>query len=229
MEKKRKVYLAFDIDGTIYDSADIVVDAFREGIKEASEKLTGKHLAIPSHQEILALVGIPAHEIYVRLYPQLTDNELWMLNDSCNASFVSIIRESRGKLFDGVYETMKKLHESGFYNLTASNGRREYIEAILETHDVIRFFSSPLFFLSDSMQDKSDIVCEYKKKLKHGDILIMIGDRESDRMAAINNSVPFIGCAYGHAGTDEIEGERWIVNKFDEVPQAIEGILATLK
>ncbi len=227
--KNRHTYIAFDIDGTIYDSAEIVVPAFHEGIRFFSENLTDRTLRVPGHKEILNLVGIPAHEIYIRLYPELSEDELLQLNDSCHQSFIRLIREQKGALFPRVSEVLGTLHEKGYVNLTASNGRRGYIEAILESHDIREFFHEDLLFLSDRIYDKRDIVTLYLDRLGDDDLLIMVGDRESDREAAHVNGVPFIGCAYGHAGIEEIRGEPYIVEGFDQVPGMVKKIEGALR
>lgn len=227
--KNRHTYIAFDIDGTIYDSEKIVVPAFHEGIRYFSENLTDRTLRVPGHKEIMNLVGIPAHEIYIRLYPELNDDELLQLNDSCHQSFKRLIRAQKGALFPGVPEALGKLHESGYINLTASNGRKGYIEAILESHDIRGFFHEDLLFLSDTIYDKRDIVALYLDRLGEDDLLIMVGDRESDREAAHINSVPFIGCAYGHAGMEEIRGEPYIVDDFNQVPEMLRKIEGTCR
>ncbi|PKL39559.1 MAG: hypothetical protein CVV44_04870 [Spirochaetae bacterium HGW-Spirochaetae-1] len=224
MQKKGTTYLAFDIDGTIYDSADIVVDAFRNGIIDAARRLGRDDMRIPDHREIMALVGLPAHEIYIRFFPQLGEDELMLVNDACNSSFVTIISRGGGRLIDGCYEVLEGFWKESYKILTASNGRREYIEAILHTHSILKFFSSPLLYINNDIPDKSDIVSLYRKRVEANDLIIMIGDRESDRMAAKKNDVPFVGCAFGHAGEREIAGERWIVHGFRDIPGVVQEI-----
>ena len=224
MIEKKSTYIAFDMDGTIYDSAEIVVDAFREGIISASEKISRMDMAVPSHEEILRLVGLPAYEIYSRIFPQLSRRELDVVNNECNDSFVRIISAGGGALIDGAREVLEGFRHEGYKLLMASNGRREYIEAILNAHDIYSLFSGPLYFIGDDIPDKTDILALYLERLAGGDILIMVGDRESDRLAAIRNGVPFIGCAFGHVGDEEIRGERWIVQSFGEIPAAVKEI-----
>jgi len=54
--------------------------------------------------------------------------------------------------------------------------------------------------------------------------LIMVGDRYTDLAAAKENGIPFIGCAFGHTGADEIEGEKYIVENFREIPEMLKKI-----
>jgi phosphoglycolate phosphatase len=228
MNEKRKTYLAFDIDGTIYDAAPIVVDAFSSGIMRSSVMLGKTDMKPPEKDTILSLVGSPAEEIFSTFFPGLSPDELRVVGNACNDSFIDIISNGGGRLMEGAYEVLRDFHRDGYIILTASNGRREYVESILETNGIGIFFNSSLHFVEGDITDKRYILPLYKERLLPNDILIMIGDRESDRAAAYQNNVPFIGCAFGHAGDTEIQGERWIVHSFREIPQAVHEIEAGL-
>ena len=73
------------------------------------------------------------------------------------------------------------------------------------------------------IKNKTDIIARYRD-LHPGRELIMIGDRYTDLAAAKENGIPFIGCAFGHAGADEIEGEKYIVDDFRDIPDMIKKI-----
>ncbi len=225
IRKVRDVFIAFDIDGTIYDSAGIVVDAFRGGMLRYFDSAGEKPAAFPERDSILKLVGLPTHEIFIRLFPELSADELLELNDECSRSFVSIIRAGGGRLFPGVADSLVELHKAGYQFLTASNGREDYIKAILETHGLIGMFSEGMLFVSGEYPDKKDIVAEYMRGPVSGKKLIMVGDRASDRNAASANGVPFIGCSFGHAGVIEIQGEPYIADTFSDVPKLIDAII----
>ncbi|HNX60143.1 MAG TPA: HAD hydrolase-like protein [Spirochaetota bacterium] len=49
----------------------------------------------------------------------------------------------------------------------------------------------------------------------------MVGDRKSDMVAARENGAYFIGCAFGHAGDDEISGADAIVYNMKEIESAL--------
>jgi phosphoglycolate phosphatase len=224
MTESKIISLAFDMDGTIYDSAAIVVEAFRDGIMEAAAKIGRADMPVPTRHQILSLVGLPAFEIYRRFFPQLEQGHLLAVSEACNASFVRLISAGGGGLMEGAGEVLRDFWRRGYRLLMASNGRREYIEAILKTHGIADYFDRPMHFVDEDIPDKSDILALYIRSFSPGELFIMVGDRESDRMAALNNGVPFIGCAFGHVGDAEIRGERWIVHSFGEIPAAVREI-----
>ncbi|MCL2025592.1 MAG: HAD hydrolase-like protein [Leptospirales bacterium] len=219
-----KTYLAFDIDGTIYDAAPIVVDAYRNGIVRSSKTLGRNDILPPEKQAIMDIMGTPTDKIFDTFFPGLSREERSVVNDACSDSFVDLISDGGGRLMDGAYETLENLYNKGCIILPASNGRREYVTSILKSFKIEKFFDSPMLFVEGDIRDKSDILFLYKKLLSPRDILIMIGDRELDRAAAVINNVPFIGCAFGHAGESEIRGERWVASSFREIPQIVNKI-----
>jgi adenosylhomocysteine nucleosidase len=147
-------------------------------------------------------------------------NELALL---CTVNLVEMIREKKGSLISGVEETIKELNKMNYRMLVASNGARAYVEAILETYDLKRYFSQPFLYPEGPIKNKTDIIGTYIK-LNSDRKLVMIGDRYTDLAAAKENGIPFIGCAFGHAGLDEIEGEKYIVYNFRDIPEMIKKI-----
>jgi len=219
-----EIFLAFDIDGTIYDAEDILEEAFTRGTESFMKTGVGNSLHIPTKEEIKATLGYPLNEIFMMLFPLLEEDKRDELSTIWTVNLVEMIREKKGRLIGGVEETIKELHSMKYNMLVASNGARAYVEAILETYDLARFFSKPFIYTEGTIKNKTDIIRKYLW-LNPGMELIMIGDRYTDLAAAKENGIPFIGCAFGHAGADEIEGEKYIVNDFSEIP----GILKKIK
>ena len=219
------IYLAFDIDGTIYDAGDILEESFRDGVLSFIENGFAKSLAIPTRDEIIATLGLTLDDIFTTLFPLLDEDERVKLYHICTDNLVNMIREKKGRLIDGVDETLNKLHAMNFNMLVASNGARDYVEAILETYNIKRFFSEPFIYAEGRIKNKTDIIRRYIK-LNPERKLIMIGDRATDLDAAKDNNIPFIGCAFGHAGDDEIKGEKYIVHNFADIINILNGILS---
>ena len=220
---EKSIFLAFDIDGTIYDAGDIIEESFRLGIESISEKWEGKTLHIPTREEITVTLGYPLNEITMMLSPYLEEHERNELSLIWTVNLVKMIKEKKGNLIEGVEETVKILNSMNYHMLVASNGARDYVEAILDTYNLKRFFSEPFIYSEGAVKNKTDIIDMYLK-LNPGIEIIMIGDRYTDLAAARENGVPVLGCAFGHAGADEIEGEKYIVNSFSEIPEILKKI-----
>jgi len=218
---KDTTYIAFDIDGTIYDSSEIIVDAYHRGIRNYMEKHGNPGISIPGYRELVGVVGIPVEEIFTTLFPGLGREAQREIGGLCNDAFVEIIGKGGGRVFGHVHSTMESLSRTGYVMLAASNGRKEYVEIILRSFDLMKYFSPPFIYTGPGIPDKVAIVARYKEKVSGDNLLIMIGDRYTDRDAALKNKIPFIGCAFGHAGESEIAGSRWIVRGFDEIPGVI--------
>lgn len=217
-------YIAFDLDGTLFDVSDIAVNGFTKGIERFITHSGYKNIQKPDYEAIRQVLGIPINEIFRGLFPDMQPQNQQMLNDYCTDALVELIKEGGGSIFSGVYETIEYLYSNDHTIYIASNGRSEYIFAVLEKFDLLKFFSEPFVFLNGRIKTKSDIIAEYKKNTLKQDVLIMIGDRRNDLEAAQENNIPFIGCSFGHAGGSEIVGVSHIAQSFNEIPSLIHQI-----
>jgi adenosylhomocysteine nucleosidase len=216
-------WLAFDMDGTLYDCAEIVAPAFQRGIEKFIAEST-LEIRTPEKSEIVALLGMPTSEIFTTLFENLTVEEYQRVNDLCLFSLVEDVKAKRGILYPGVREIISKLHANGYRLVIASNGRATYLKAILEIYGLRAYFEDNIIVLNDKLVSKDHIVAEYKKELGSGDLMIMIGDRSSDLQAAVVNGLPFVGCAFGHAEHSEIDGQKWLISDIVELPDVVKEI-----
>ncbi len=215
--------LAFDIDGTIFDCGDIIVEAFQNGI-DSFVKKSGRKIEMPSREKIISVLGIPTELIFQKLFPQLENHEQQIMNDLCMYSLVDLISRGGGYIYDGVYPTIKKLFKEGYRIFAASNGRLQYIQAILKSRGLFDYFTGPIIELDSRIRNKAGIVKHYKENICGSELLIMIGDRHADMEAAEENAIPFIGCSFGHAGIAEIQGSKWITDDFNKIYYLIKEI-----
>lgn len=220
----KPVYLAFDIDGTIYDAGNILEEAFAEAVASLVKSGDYGDIKAPSREAITATLGYPLEKICLMLFPEQGEEARSYLSLRWTENLVSLIRQKKGELIAGVEETIPLLYNYGYRMLVASNGAMAYVEAILETYDLKRYFSNPFLYAEGEIRNKTDIVARYLKELDY-DKIIMIGDRLTDLDAARMNNIPFIGCAFGHAGGDEIAGEKYIIHDFREMEGVIKMIL----
>lgn len=222
--KKNNIYLAFDIDGTIFDAGIILLTAIEQGSDKLKELRPDLNISTPTMQQITATLGYPLPEIFRMLYPELDADGRRLYAEIWTENLVNLILARKGILIDGAERIIPQLHAEGCTMLVASNGAREYVEAVLAAYDLKKYFSHPFLYAADGYGTKSGIVKEYMQVLEPG-TFIMIGDRITDLDAARDNSIPFIGCAFGHAGIEEIGGEKYIVHGLDEVPAMVKRVL----
>ncbi len=216
-------YITLDIDGTLFDSTSIVTLSFREGIQNWCFENNCREISIPGGDEIMKLVGQPAAYIFSTLFPEISTSRQYQLMDYCTGALCDAIRNGNGHIFSGAVPTLRQLHKAGYKLLVASNGQRDYIEAILQTHDLAHLFSPWTTLQETGIQSKHELVAHYIATYGPHNNYIMVGDRYSDREAAEKNNIPFIGCAFGHAA-EEIAGYGWTADNFIQIPARIHEI-----
>jgi len=222
------IYIAFDIDGTLYDCSPVVGMAFEQGIDAFLVQHPELNLRKPSTDEIMKLVGIPVDEIFALLFPALSQELSHTLNDYCTVKLAELVLQQKGTLLPGVVETVKVLYNRGYGLVTASNGRKEYVEAVIDAYKLRQYFFTITALEDKHLHDKTQLLAYYKESLPHCDIVIMAGDRANDMVAAHKNNVPFIACAFGH-NDEEIAHCRWIAHSLYEIPGIVDSIIEDMK
>jgi phosphoglycolate phosphatase len=226
-----RTLICFDLDGVLYSSEPFIADAYRESIARVNELRPGSFARIPTTGEILAHVGWPVPVILERLFPHVDPEAVALLFDVTLDVICARVSVREGVLFDGVDETLHRLARC-FPLAVASNGRRLYIETVLETYGLAALFLPRITV--DQIGDRSpvsgrrtaDKTAVLRAYLSSENVApadtVMVGDRSSDVEAARGVGCRFVGCDYGHGHRDEIEGAGPIVRSFAELPAAIE-------
>ncbi|WP_039934390.1 HAD family hydrolase [Leptospira inadai] len=196
--------LAFDVDGTLFSSEGIILETYAEAIRRFSLS-SGIPLDVPDREKIMLEIGKPVKTIFLNLVPQLTESERDQISDSVLRLLVEKIRSGEGEFYPKVLETVSSLKQKGYRILAASNGRRPYVETILDVSGILPLFDPILILDNISLKSKADLVSKYLIDYDlTPEALLMIGDRSSDYEAARKNRCPFAFCAYGHAPVGEI-------------------------
>ncbi len=212
-------HLAFDMDGVIYTAEDFIADAYKEAIKHS-----GLNLPVPSTVQIMRLIGKPIWEIYANLFPDITKEEMLEFRTHTRKWVVQMVREKKGKIYNGIPELLQSLSQK--YTLAVcSNGGAGYIETILNTYDLYKYFIPVLTLDSENISNKGELLKSYiSKNGNDSSSWIMIGDRKTDFEAAVYNNSRFIGCTWGHADEGELDGADIIVNEPNKILYALNEI-----
>jgi len=198
--------IIFDIDGTIWNTTNVVERAWNQALDEC-----GLSYAHVSAKQLQGLFGLPMMDIIDRILPNETLEKKLEFKPLCYKYEDEYISRESGELYDGMVETIKKLSQK--YNLfIVSNCQGGYIELMLEKTGMKPYFK--------------DFTCPaYTDKLKADNIRIIsdrngitnpiyVGDTQMDANACKEAGVPIIFANYGFGTCDSPD---YVINSISEI------------
>ncbi len=208
---KQDTMLIFDLDGTLWDSAEAVAEAWNEIFLREDPSLPKL-----TEEDIHGVMGMTMKEIGQVLQPMLAQDRRERVFEECCRYEVEYLLSHTGKLYPGLRETMEALRARGYSLAIVSNCQLGYVEA---------------FMKGSGMRDLFDDYEEWERTglLKGENIrLVMerngfrkavyIGDTAKDQEAAKLAGVPFVHAAYGFGKAENPEG---VIRALTELPEEI--------
>lgn len=198
--------IIFDIDGTLWDSRQVVADAWNEAVIEK----TGRHPGF-TPENITYLFGKTMTEIADCLFPDLPTEERRALGEHCFWMENERLKRISGDFYPGVLETIPKLAER--YSLyIVSNCQAGYIEVVLKHSGLAKCFQDWMCF-DDTKLPKSETLKALIRRNGLNDP-IYVGDTQGDWEACKKAGIPMIFCAYG---LGQVEDELPTIGRFEEL------------
>jgi phosphoglycolate phosphatase len=187
---KKYDLLIFDWDGTLADSAALIVSTMREAI-------TALNLPPREDHQIAELIGLGFNDGLRRLYPEFDPRDVMRL--------ILAYRERAptnaytAPLFAGALEAVKALHSEGYTLAVATGKSRVGLDrSFVEHPDLPALFT--LTRCADETADKphplmlKEILAETRVPVERA---LMIGDTEYDAVMAQSIGMPMLGVACG--------------------------------
>lgn len=198
--------ILFDVDGTLFSSEGIIGQVYQTAFEKFFERYPNKRelAETPALPAILDQIGKPVVEIFRNLVPDLSEDDRRAISGLVLEDLVERIGRGEGEHYPGVTETLRELRARGYSFFAASNGRREYVEAILKFNGTRDWFAEVPAIDGKAIKNKNDLVRSVVDR--HGlgpDTAVLIGDRASDRDGARAGGLPFVACRFGHATADD--------------------------
>ena len=202
--------LAFDLDGTLTDSAPGIIDA----VKYAIDRLG---LPMLPDSELLKFVGPPLLNSF---------SEYCCLDEEHAALGCVYFRDRyipygmfNNSPYEGIAQLLKKLSDSGYRMYVVTSKPEHMAIEILKRFSLIgRFDGVYGAEMNEVRQHKEQIL---RKLIEQRGIapnrLLMIGDRKYDAEAAKRNSADCLGVTYGYGSRQELEaaGARYIADSVE--------------
>lgn len=198
MNKIKAESIIFDLDGTLWDSADNVAASWNTAIQSAdiapfeSIEITG--------EELRRAMGKPMDELARHFFPMLPEDKQMKLLEKCMQTENEYVAKHSGKLFENEEAVLKALSENHRLFIV-SNCQKGYIEAFLRSSGFEKYFSGHLCW-GDTLVQKSLTIRLLMEK--HGcTSAAYVGDTEGDCQAAFSAGIPFVHAAYGFGRISE--------------------------
>lgn len=184
--------IIFDMDGTLWDSAENVAKAWNEAV--------GREMF--TERDIKGVMGLTMTTIAERLFPNETEEKRREFLDRCCECENKYLREYGGKLYPNTESTLKELAKR--YRLfIVSNCQAGYIEAFWDYYKLGGLFEDKLCW-GDNRLEKSENIRLIIERNGLRDALY-VGDTQGDCDSAYKAGARFAHAAYGFGTADRCD------------------------
>ena len=189
--------LIFDIDGTLWDSRQLVAEGYNLQLCEE-----GLEKYCVNAEQLKALFGKTMSEIADIMLADIELPERYALMERCMEREDVYLRENASEAiaYEGVKETLEMLAKQ--YRLfIVSNSQQGYPEITMQKIGVEHLFAGHLCF-GDTQTEKGETI---KTLMRKYDIknAVYIGDTQGDYEATVVAGIPFVWAAYGFGCPDD--------------------------
>lgn len=211
--KSGKKGLIFDMDGTLWDSAENVATSWTETITK-----NGYNRPEITKEDIMSVMGKTMNVIADILFADLPEEERYQLLDECGKNENAYLVKHGGNLYPELEETLKKLKEK-YHLYIVSNCQAGYIEAFLDFYGFGKYFED-IECYGNNLKQKGFNIKLLAERNNLSDAYY-IGDTQGDYDATMEAGLKFIHAKYGF-GTINTEVPE--LNSFKELPQLLKEI-----
>ena len=208
---KQDILLMFDLDGTLWDSAQGVAESWNEVFLKADPSLPPL-----TAEDVHGVMGMTMKEISQVLQPGMDPEIRDRVFEECCRHEVEYLYDHPGQLYPRLRETMEELRCMGYELAIVSNCQRGYVEAFLHSS------GAGDLFLDYEEWERTGLVKGENIRLvmeRNGYAkAVYIGDTRKDQEAAQLAGIPFIHAAYGFGETVRPDG---VITALADLPARI--------
>lgn len=187
--------IIFDVDGTLWDSTEIVAEAWSNYLTNTEHMDTNV-----SSRRLMGLFGQLLPDIAKALFPELPESEqLRIIDGCCQAEHEALLRKC-APLYPQLEETLDTLSHR-FPLFIVSNCQAGYIEVFLKATGFGHYFKGHLC-PGDTGMAKADNIMKIRDDFNLKDP-VYVGDTLGDFNACRKARVPFIFAKYGFGAVED--------------------------
>lgn len=212
---QRPEAMIFDVDGTLFQTELIAIAAFQDTLHKLKEE--GVYSGdIPDKETVMSWFGMTTTDLWEKLLPEADSEQRRRADDLVLQAELDRLSKGQGRLYMGVADTIEQLHKRGISLFTASNGRKEYVQGVLEATGIARYFTALYSAGEYHTEKKEQLVAIILQQYRLKDAF-MVGDRMSDIIAGKQNRLFTVGCNFGFAKGDELYQADVVIENFTDL------------
>ena len=212
MEKNMKTGLIFDMDGTLWDSAENIAVAW----SSVMARVPNPDRREVSAEEIHSIMGLTMTDIAQRLFPASDAVLRKAIMEECMEVENRYLEEHGGILYENLENTFQKLRRDNWPLYIVSNCQSGYIEAFLDHYGFGKYFDDIDCFGNTGLP-KSGTIRLLADRCQL-DNFYYIGDIQADCDAALAAGGKFIHASYGFGTVRETVPT---LEKFSDLPELL--------
>mgnify|MGYP001218967797 CR=1 FL=1 len=217
--------VVFDVDGTLIDSQDFIVEAMNRAFGEMG-------VALPTRAEILSIVGLSLGEAISRLVPDMTARDVDHAAQQYKDMFIKLRAEKGGEaaapMYPGARQALEALHARDEVLLGVATGKaKRGLDHAYHAHDIGHFFlTSQTADNHPSKPHPSMLHATLSETGAEAHQAVMIGDTSFDIEMGVAAGFHTIGVTWGYHASDALisAGADQLVDSYDALLPALEQI-----
>lgn len=180
----------FDVDGTLLDTTEGVLNSVKYAIKE-------KNLDLPSDECLRRFIGPPIQNSFAKQYG-LEGVELQELTDLFRNRYKT--KELlKAEPYEDIFEVLENLKNAGIKIAVATYKREDYAVSLLKHFGFDKYTDIMHGADNHNVLKKKDIIelCLKEMNVINYKRAVMVGDSDNDAIGADHIGTGFIGVTYG--------------------------------
>ena len=180
-----KKAVIFDMDGTLWDSVDEIVESWNKTCPEM-------HIR---REQLIGLMGKTMDCFARELLPEYEMDQAMEIIHACERDENEYLSHVGERLYGDVRKVFERLRGMGYEIGIVSNCQAGYIEVFLETSGLGSYFEGHLC-PGDTGNAKADNICKIIQEY-HLKAPVYVGDTLGDFNATKTAGIPFVFASYG--------------------------------
>ncbi len=211
---KKDLLVMFDLDGTLWDSAQGVAESWNEVFRRRDPGLPPL-----TADDIHGVMGMTMKEISDVLYPGIGGENREKIFDECCRYEVEYLYSHPGALYPRLRETLEELRAAGYTLTIVSNCQLGYVGSFLHGSGMGDLFTDYEEWERTGLSKGENIRLVMERN--GYERAVYIGDTRKDEEAARQAGIPFIHAAYGFGKAERPEG---VIHAVSELPALLEAM-----